>query len=297
MAFEALPSSGAGSAEAGRVVRASWGEQVRLNFDDHEERISDLEVTVAAEWRGPWDADTAYNAGDIVEHNGSSWRASVAIPVASPADEPGVTSPSDWMLVAQAAGPGTLDLDDLADVGIGSPLADGDVLTYDSGSLTWVNAPASGAGIISTTLVRKSIDKSLTSNSVLENDNHLVVALDANATYEVRYGFVYQAGTGGDLKWQWQAPADIVGIESALRISNSATTSEGSVRASSGAFTSGAGGILSAGGTGGNASILGSMMLVTTTGGNLQLTWAQETSNGTATILRALSWLVATRLL
>jgi hypothetical protein len=102
MAFEALPATGAGSAEVGRVVRASWGEQVRLNFDDHEERIGDLEATVAGEWRGTWDADTAYIAGDIVQHNGSSYRASEAIPVDSPADEPG-SSPSDWVLIAAGA--------------------------------------------------------------------------------------------------------------------------------------------------------------------------------------------------
>ncbi len=102
MAFEALPATGPGSAEAGRVVRASWGELVRLNFDDHEERIGDLEVAIGATWRGEWDAATAYNAGDFVQHNGSTYRASVAIPVESPADEPG-SSPSDWVLIAAGA--------------------------------------------------------------------------------------------------------------------------------------------------------------------------------------------------
>jgi hypothetical protein len=103
MAFEALPATGAGSAEAGRVVRASWGEQVRLNFDDHEERIQDLEAITAAVWRGDWAVDTAYNAGDIVQHNGSSWRASEDIPIQSPDIEPGETSPDPWTLVAAAA--------------------------------------------------------------------------------------------------------------------------------------------------------------------------------------------------
>jgi hypothetical protein len=35
-------------------------------------------------------------------------------------------------------------LDDLSDVAIGSPLSDGDVLTYDAGTSAWVNSPASG---------------------------------------------------------------------------------------------------------------------------------------------------------
>ena len=140
MAFEALPSTGPGSAEAGRVVRASWGEQVRLNFDDHEERIQDLEAASALTWRGAWDADTAYSGGDLVSHNGSVWRATGAIPVASPADEPGVSSPTEWEVFLGAP---DLALDDLNDVTIGSPLSDGDVLTYDATSSPpgWVNAP------------------------------------------------------------------------------------------------------------------------------------------------------------
>jgi hypothetical protein len=102
MSFEHLPSTGAGSATAGRVVRASWGELVRLALVDIDARTIDLEATIGGEWRGAWDADTDYNAGDIVQHNGSSYRTSVAIPVESPADEPG-SSPSDWVLIAAGA--------------------------------------------------------------------------------------------------------------------------------------------------------------------------------------------------
>jgi len=109
MAFEALPSTGAGSAEAGRVVRASWGEQVRLNFDDHEERIQDLEAISASVWTGAWAEDTAYNAGDIVQHNGSSWRASEDIPIQSPDVEPGQTSPDPWVEIAAAGQDGSSD--------------------------------------------------------------------------------------------------------------------------------------------------------------------------------------------
>lgn len=104
MAFESLPSSGAGSATVGRVVRASWGELVRLNFEDHEDRLGDLEAASGISFEGEWDADTSYQAGDVVAHNGQLWRASVAIPAASPADEPGV-SPSDWVLFLGTATP------------------------------------------------------------------------------------------------------------------------------------------------------------------------------------------------
>ena len=101
MAFEELPATGAGSAEAGRVVRASWGELVRLDLNDHEDRIQDLESVSAAVWRGDWEVDTSYNAGDIVQHNGSSWRASESIPTQSPDIEPGETSPDPWVVIAE----------------------------------------------------------------------------------------------------------------------------------------------------------------------------------------------------
>lgn len=108
MAFEALPATGAGSAEAGRVVRASWGEVVRLNFNDHEERLQDVEAAVSFEFRGEWDDATAYNAGDVVTYQGSLYRASESIPVSSPPDTPG-GSPTSWVLLVPAGQDGSSD--------------------------------------------------------------------------------------------------------------------------------------------------------------------------------------------
>jgi hypothetical protein len=163
----------------------------------------------------------------------------------------------------------------------------------------WINGEEVTTGSVPSSgyapeLVRKAADESVTSSTVLQNDNELFVTLDAGSTYEVRFALFYTAATAGDLKWQWSGPTDIVGADGALRISNSASSSEGSVRASaSSSFTSGLGGVLSAGGTGAAAYLFGSMVLVTTTGGNLQLTWAQETSSGTATTVLAGSYLIA----
>jgi hypothetical protein len=100
MAYEPLPSTGPGSATVGFVARASWGEQVRLDFEDHEDRLQDVEAAVAGVWRGAWEPDTTYNAGDIVQHDGGSWRASESIPAQSPDVEPGTTSPDPWVLIA-----------------------------------------------------------------------------------------------------------------------------------------------------------------------------------------------------
>ena len=229
MAFEALPSTGAGSAEAGRVVRASWGELVRLNFNDHEDRIQDLEAISAAVWRGDWDEATAYNAGDIVQHDGSSWRAEDDIAVTSPPDEPGDASPTSWMLVAAAAGVGTLALDDLSDVAIGSPLADGDVLTYDGSASPpgWVNAQPAGSGA-PVLVVPVAGDTQVASDTTPNNDAELLFAAVANAIYVIDMMVCFTSSTdstidvnlafsipaGATITWSVQAyPASATSID------------------------------------------------------------------------------------
>jgi hypothetical protein len=111
MALNLPPESGPGSATITRFVRAAWGFLTRQALEELDERLEDVEAAISNEWRGEWDAEESYNAGDLVSHNGSTWRASDSIPVASPADEPG-GSPTEWELFAAggeaASGPGSL---------------------------------------------------------------------------------------------------------------------------------------------------------------------------------------------
>jgi hypothetical protein len=144
--------------------------------------------------------------------------------------------------------------------------------------------------------VRKTGDESVTTSAAMQDDDHLTVTLDASATYLIQYGFYYSASLAGDFKWQWVGPSDLVGKHGAMRLSNSATSSEGNIRASGGAFTSGTSSVLSAGGTTGTAYVQGDALVVTTTGGAFKLQWAQETSDGTATQLLTYSWMLARRL-
>lgn len=144
-------------------------------------------------------------------------------------------------------------------------------------------------------LIHKTTDQSVAASTVPQNDGELAVALDAGSTYQIQYALYYTAPTGGDLKWQWSAPADLVGREGALRLSNTVTTSEGYARGSAAAFTAGATTPLSAGGTGNHASVLGALLVETQAAGTLQLKWAQETSHPTPTTLHAYSHLVVTK--
>lgn len=167
MAFEHPPATGAGSATAGFVVRASWGELVRLGLLDLDTRLEDVEAAVGGEWRGTWDADTDYNAGDIVQHEGSSYRASVAIPAASPADEPG-SSPSDWVLIAAGAS------SSIRTVGI---TVDGGGAEITTGMKGYVRVPFSG------TIVRWTLLSTDENGSPVSGDIEFDVFKDPFASY------------------------------------------------------------------------------------------------------------------
>ena len=124
---------------AGKAIKAqSFGILVANNLDDHETRLLAVE---GSRWQGTWTA-IGYSAGDLVAHGGNVY---IATEATTGSDEPGVGSPNPWDLFVEGA-LGTLD--QLQDVAIGSPLADGDVLTYRAASPAgWVNEQPSGAGL------------------------------------------------------------------------------------------------------------------------------------------------------
>jgi len=141
--------------------------------------------------------------------------------------------------------------------------------------------------------VAKTSDQSVTSSTTLVNDTALVLAVAANATYWMELYLNYEGGTANasDLKFGWTFPAGLtiraqpllVDPAGATRILN--TQIQTTV---SNAGTQGAG----------NLSSVGLRGNVTTSGtsGNLQLQWAQNTSNGTATIVHTGSLLVLQRI-
>ena len=133
-------------------------------------------------------------------------------------------------------------------------------------------------------VVTKPADQSVTSSTVLVNDNSLVVPnLLASATYQFQCLINYEGGTRGaaDFKWIWTLPSaatmlysviyrDTSGNVHADLSSNGGTTVAGS---------NGAGALL-------NVTMLGSVT-ISSTPGSLQLQWAQGTSSGTATKVHA----------
>ena len=128
---------------------------------------------------------------------------------------------------------------------------------------------------------------------MLVNDTAHLVALLANASYGFQCTLYYKGGTAGasDLKWTFTVPSG-----STLRYgaSYNSTGLTGQVSINH------VGTDVVAAGTNGTGNVLaitmqGSLTTSSTTG-NLQLQWAQNTSSGTATTVGTGSVLVLTRI-
>lgn len=127
------------------------------------------------------------------------------------------------------------------------------------------------------------------STTTLTNDPELFVPLLANATYLLQAFLVYEGGTSGgsDLKAGWVVPSG-----ASLRYTNIGTNASGGSTGSfagtqsSGTFTAQTSGA----GTLRVVTIPGSVIMGATAG-NVQMQFCQNTSNATATIVHAQSYL------
>jgi hypothetical protein len=149
-------------------------------------------------------------------------------------------------------------------------------------------------GVGQTITVIKSADESVTSSTTLQNDDHLVASLAANATYIVD-GFLMIFGSSasaGDLKLDFTIPSGATMKYTSFGVvaSSPAVQYEATVNANTTARVVG---------TNGSADMgcnIRAYITVSSTSGNVQLRWAQNSSNGTATGLRAGSHLRFTRI-
>jgi hypothetical protein len=154
-----------------------------------------------------------------------------------------------------------------------------------------------GAGLFAA----KSADESVTASTTLQNDDHLVVPVAANATYtidghlqwigndtgDIKFAFAFPSGS--TLHWGMIGPND---TEPAFASLGTRGTGEWFARVSQ--TTSSAFIQYSAS----TAALLGRMSGLLVTGGsagNLTLQWAQFVSNPTATTLKQGSWLRLSR--
>jgi len=139
----------------------------------------------------------------------------------------------------------------------------------------------------------KSVDETVTSSAVLQNDDALVVALLANSVYWVDLLLVIDAGGTPDIQIGFTGPSGTTLALAAHSIQTGGATDGDTklvvVNALSTGFPFGGlgAGVISGLLASGRVSVGG-------TPGNLQLQWAQNVSNATATIVKAGSVLRAT---
>lgn len=147
---------------------------------------------------------------------------------------------------------------------------------------TTISGNLSVAGVGQTQLVRKTADESVTSSTTLQNDNHLLLPVVANATYDLFLLCVFSGDTAGDIKFAWSVPSGTV-----LRWVDQ-TGSSG--LATDTDFYSAPGGTTQVG------FQIWATVVTSATAGNIQFQWAQNTSSATATIVRTNSHLKMQRI-
>jgi hypothetical protein len=154
-----------------------------------------------------------------------------------------------------------------------------------------------GAGLFAA----KSADESVTASTTLQNDDHLVVPVAANATYtidgylqwigndtgDIKFAFAFPSGS--TLHWGMIGPDDLATTFASLGTRGTSEWFARTSQTTSSAFIQ-----YSAS----TAALLGRMSGLLVTGGSagtLTLQWAQFVSNPTATTLKQGSWLKLSR--
>lgn len=148
-------------------------------------------------------------------------------------------------------------------------------------------------------IIYKTADEPIGSSTALQNDNHLIVPVVANATYEARWVLRYSAATTGDLKFTFTLPASATGEKSSAHAPLAATTcSNTSTTLVTNDITQTDANVGGAGTGAGNICLLVIDSLVTTAGtaGNITLQWAQVASDATNTTVHAGSYVTYRRI-
>ncbi len=169
---------------------------------------------------------------------------------------------------------------------------------------TWVTGETVTAALLNTHVrdnflaigepvqVVKSSDESVTSSTTLQADDELLFAVAANETWLYRFGIFFTGNTTGDFKFEITGPT-----------SHAMRYGVGSMEDTGGStlmFRAGRDGTALAGFQA-QATPTANMMrvdgIIANAGnaGNCTFEWAQNTSNGTATIVEQNSYLIATQ--
>lgn len=135
----------------------------------------------------------------------------------------------------------------------------------------------------------KPSDTARASTATAAADPHLTIASIPAGSYALEGWLPYESATAGDIKIGWTAPASATLAWSHYGLAVAASVASAAINNAVYAV----GDVQPAGtiGAGSPVALRPTGFLVVTTPGTLALTWAQNTSDATATTLRAGSWL------
>lgn len=177
-------------------------------------------------------------------------------------------------------------------------LRTGDNLTVDLDLAVAGNLSVTGIG--QTRYIAKTADETINSSTTLQNDDHLVLSVVANAVYLFTLDLYMTESTDyvGDFKMSFTCPTgatfDMHGAGAHATSFTGGTSSDGEwigkLAATSAAATLafGVGNVLT------GVRIYGRLVM-SSTAGNFQLQWAQNTSDASGTTLKAGSYMAMTR--
>lgn len=141
---------------------------------------------------------------------------------------------------------------------------------------------------------RATVDESVTSSIVLQDDNELFFGVAANEVWKFWADIHYEAVSGGGITMGWTVPVGASGRWASHSLNLTATTNTDTLIVKSAAAITDS---LSAGGAGGAdlVSLVSGLLVCGANGGTLRLQFCQRTSSATPTIRFAHSTLCAMR--
>lgn len=140
-------------------------------------------------------------------------------------------------------------------------------------------------------IVQKALDETIISNATLQNDDALLLSMEASTTYQFKLWTIINTGATPDYKMGWSVPSGCT-----MKWSVQEGSAVVLAAALQGPFTE-----VSAVGINGIAAdqivIADGLVKTATTAGNLQYQWAQNTLTASNTSTKASSWLQLAKLI
>ncbi|MBI4160711.1 MAG: LamG domain-containing protein [Candidatus Yanofskybacteria bacterium] len=163
----------------------------------------------------------------------------------------------------------------------------GNNLTNNNSAIFSTDVPSFAAELLK---ARKSSDESVTSSTTLQNDDELKLTLAANKTYTIdAVIFATSASSNPDFKIAFTVPSGATMTLGYIAASPSNLLTQGELLSSSGTASQ----VIPLRANASAVVLVKGTVVIASTGGDLTLQWAQFTSNATATVVKAGSYIRA----